>query len=161
MVDAGTHVRTSSGNDTALHELSYSSRRIPGVTDNHVRDSIVLPASKFNLENAITGVLWVDPKRFLQVLEGPRLVVEALYHRIRRDTRHTDVRLLWSAPLSSRSFERWGMRAIHVPMDESIEGIVREHASRDEAELSATLPAVAPRVRHWLQVASLNPTLRL
>ena len=162
MAEAGINPCAPARTGDDLYELSYSSRRNPGVTDDDVRDKIVLPASHFNREHGITGVLWVDPKRFLQVLEGPRVDVEALYQRIRRDTRHTDVRLLWSAPLSSRSFERWGMRAVHEPMEKSIEGIVEENASRDEAMLATTPPTVtvAPRVRHWLREAILGPTLR-
>ena len=66
-------------------------------------------AMRRNAESGITGVLRFDGAYFLQVLEGPRAAVEETMDRIRRDPRHTDVRLLHAGPLERRDFGEWSM----------------------------------------------------
>ena len=66
-------------------------------------------AQRRNARADITGVLRYDGAYFLQVLEGPRAAVEATMERIRRDPRHTDIRLLHAGPLEQRDFADWSM----------------------------------------------------
>jgi hypothetical protein len=66
-------------------------------------------AQRRNAEAGITGVLRFDGAYFLQVLEGPRAAVEETMARIRRDPRHTDIRLLSAGPLERRDFAEWSM----------------------------------------------------
>lgn len=69
-------------------------------------------AKEKNAAASITGVLLVDGRRILQILEGPRAEVLALYARIERDDRHYGVERLYSDRIAVRSFSQWSMRAI-------------------------------------------------
>lgn len=62
-----------------------------------------------NEAQSVTGMLIHHRQEFLQLLEGEREVVEALYDAIRRDPRHQQVYTLWENPLRVRSFDRWSM----------------------------------------------------
>ncbi|WP_447648078.1 BLUF domain-containing protein [Microbacterium forte] len=62
-----------------------------------------------NSDRDITGMLLYRGGEFVQILEGPRSVVEALMERIGRDPRHTDVRVLIEEPLHERRFRDWTM----------------------------------------------------
>lgn len=52
----------------------------------------------------------------MQLLEGQRERVLALYDRIRNDTRHTDCRLVLESPVTMRGFRDWGMVMPGLPM---------------------------------------------
>ena len=62
-----------------------------------------------NREMDITGVLLYVRGNIIQVLEGDKQTVEALYERIKQDPRHTDVSLAINRPITQRLFARWSM----------------------------------------------------
>jgi len=66
-------------------------------------------ARAFNHAHSVTGILLHAPGHFLQVLEGGRTEVEALYARIRRDERHRQVLTLTQGQTSRRVFPAWSM----------------------------------------------------
>lgn len=65
-----------------------------------------------NQTMGITGLLLLERKRILQVLEGPRGHVEALYSRIKLDPRHREVTLQHTEQATSRAFPHWSMQFI-------------------------------------------------
>ncbi len=111
-----------------LHEIMYISQRRLSLTDTDVVDGIVIPAGRANRRLDITGCIWFDARRFVQILEGPRDPMQALYIRIKNDDRHDAIETLHDAPLASRNFHRWGMRALRQPEFETIEDVLRRHA---------------------------------
>ena len=50
----------------------------------------------------------------MQVLEGGRMQVSALYNRISQDPRHRDVALLSFDEISERSFAGWSMGQVNI-----------------------------------------------
>ena len=62
-----------------------------------------------NAAAGITGVLVFSDGVFLQLLEGGRGAVSALYNRISRDPRHHDVVLLAYDEVDERRFAGWSM----------------------------------------------------
>lgn len=64
---------------------------------------------RFNAEHDVTGMLLHRSGRFIQVLEGRPDVLRALVERIRRDTRHHDMRILLEEPIDARRFADWTM----------------------------------------------------
>jgi hypothetical protein len=62
-----------------------------------------------NEARGITGLLMVHRRECLQLLEGERDAVEALFETICRDRRHQQVYALWEGPVAERSFDRWAM----------------------------------------------------
>ncbi|CAH0992529.1 hypothetical protein SIN8267_02662 [Sinobacterium norvegicum] len=70
----------------------------------------ILNASKQNnLEKNITGALCYSNRFFLQCLEGSRLDVNALYHHILADGRHSQSAILQYSEIDQREFDDWSM----------------------------------------------------
>lgn len=98
---------------SGLQRLIYASRWMdptcadigPMVAD--ILDKSVRNNRLFN----VTGLLLHHRGWFLQVLEGPLEVVDDTFDRIRRDLRHTDIRVVADLPIAARAFGDWGMAA--------------------------------------------------
>ena len=57
----------------------------------------------------ITGILlYLDPF-FIQVLEGEEGIVNNLFTRIKQDSRHNKVSLIYRKPIDERYFSNWTM----------------------------------------------------
>lgn len=93
-----------------LVRLLYASRATSAIDDALVA-SILERSQAYNQEHGITGLLCTSVPNgvFLQVLEGGRAAVNALYARIARDPRHRDVTLLDYAEIDERRFGGWRM----------------------------------------------------
>jgi hypothetical protein len=96
-----------------LVRLMYASRATEAV--NHEALSAILRKSMANNPGiGVTGVLCSSGSIFLQVLEGGRSPVSALYNRITRDPRHREVVLLSYEEISERSFAGWAMGQVNM-----------------------------------------------
>lgn len=62
-----------------------------------------------NEKNGLTGLLLFNSGNFMQLLEGEESVVDALYRKIEKDRRHTEVKLLLKEPITHRNFNNWTM----------------------------------------------------
>jgi len=62
--------------------------------------------------------------RFIQVLEGSRDEVTAIFQQIKKDKRHHDILLLKEAESESRAFEKWvmGFKAMQLAEYEAMPG---------------------------------------
>lgn len=74
---------------------------------------ILSVAEEHNTEKKITGALAYGNSSFLQVLEGSRSEVSALYNHISKDHRHTEVELVEVVPIQTRDFGKWSMRYVY------------------------------------------------
>ncbi|HWU96635.1 MAG TPA: BLUF domain-containing protein [Sphingomonas sp.] len=72
-------------------------------------DALFAQAQANNARDEITGLLYTNGKRFLQVLEGPRTEVEDTFLRIIADPRHHALVLLSRRETSRREFGDWSM----------------------------------------------------
>lgn len=91
-----------------LVRLMYASRAADSVNQNEL--VAILKKSKVNnADIGVTGVLCFSAGIFLQVLEGGRSPVSALYNRIANDPRHHDVVLLSYEEVDERRFAGWSM----------------------------------------------------
>lgn len=70
---------------------------------------ILTVSRRNNARDAITGLLYADGRRFLQVLEGPEDAVERTYSRIGGDPRHRAVVTLSRRIIDAREFGDWAM----------------------------------------------------
>ncbi len=98
-----------------IHRLVYTSRNlIPGTEDEQVAivSQILETSQRNNGKVGVTGALLFNSGSFAQVLEGPRVAVEATFERIQRDPRHSDVSVLQCEPVESRGFPTWSMAFI-------------------------------------------------
>ena len=70
-----------------------------------------------NQAHAVTGMLlYVEGRfftqkegRFIQVIEGSKKDVEAIYKKIRQDKRHKELIVLQQSAISKRNFDTWTM----------------------------------------------------
>ena len=96
-----------------LVRLMYASRAQPAV--DHEELMAILRKSKANNPSlGVTGVLCFSGGIFLQVLEGGRSQVSALYNRIAADARHRDVVLLSYEEIGERRFAGWAMGQVNM-----------------------------------------------
>jgi hypothetical protein len=98
-----------------LVRLLYASRTDSPI-DEALVASILERSRSANLEHGITGILCsASPGRvFLQLIEGGRAEVNALYRNIVRDPRHAEVTLLDYAEVTERRFSSWRMGRVNL-----------------------------------------------
>jgi Sensors of blue-light using FAD len=76
--------------------------------------AILQTARHANAINQLTGCLAYTDAWFLQLLEGDKVLVDQTYERIRRDPRHSDIRLLSTRESRGRSFPDWRMAGLDL-----------------------------------------------
>ncbi|MBC3934197.1 BLUF domain-containing protein [Undibacterium rugosum] len=91
-----------------LVRLLYASRPTETSPCDLVQ-SILQASRSHNPAHGITGVLCHTEQVFIQVLEGGREAVNALYGQILKDTRHKDVMLLDYEEIQERRYPSWTM----------------------------------------------------
>jgi hypothetical protein len=96
-----------------LSQMLYISTAIGPIT-TAVTGTILRSAQLHNPTNGITGVLCQGRGVYLQVLEGERSQVDALYARILQDKRHHKVVLRQQEDIKTRRYGKWAMA--HVDM---------------------------------------------
>lgn len=94
-----------------LRQLLYiSSGKSDSTGDNLA--SILFQSRRNNAARGLTGLLWTDGSRFLQVLEGNSAEVQKTFDRINADDRHRAVVILHDRTVSVRTFGAWSMAFI-------------------------------------------------
>lgn len=120
-----------------MRQLLYTSTAAgPPLAD---RIATILVSSRRNNErDGLTGLLWTDGTRFLQVLEGEPERVGDAFERIKRDERHRAVVVLHDREVGIRTFGRWSMALV----DDSDERMAAALATADPT-VRATFEGVA------------------
>ena len=98
-----------------LVRLMYASRATGAVEQEELLN-ILRQSRANNPPQGVTGVLCVCPVSgiYLQVLEGGRSIVNALYRRIATDPRHGAVELLSYDEITERRFAGWAMGQVDM-----------------------------------------------
>ena len=101
-------------------------------------DGILEQSRHNNALDGITGLLWSDGTRFMQVLEGPLASVEAAFARILADSRHCGISVQRDVPIEEREFGDWTM-AVRRSRDQAdrYDNRVRRLLSDSSSEVSA------------------------
>lgn len=71
--------------------------------------AILMQSQRNNQAAGVTGLLYTDGDRFLQVLEGENDAVAATFARIKADPRHHAVVILSDRAIEAREFGHWAM----------------------------------------------------
>ncbi len=81
-----------------------------------------------NRREGVTGLLWTDERRFLQVLEGEDAAVQGVFDRIKGDPRHRGIVVLQDRTIAAREFGAWEM-ARRGPADsaDAFDARMRQH----------------------------------
>lgn len=96
-----------------MKQLIYRSQ--PFGFDNAMLAGILSSARRNNPRDDITGALICRHDLYLQLIEGPPALIDALYARIAVDDRHGDVRLLLTDDVAERMFPAWAMLDDEAP----------------------------------------------
>lgn len=98
---------------------------------------ILATSRRNNARDGLTGLLYTNGKRFLQVLEGEPANVERAMARIDADPRHRAMVVLSSRDVSAREFGAWAMA----------ERILGDDADAFVARVRALIAQASPSVR--------------
>lgn len=96
-----------------LIRMLYVSTAVGPLTTT-VTGTILRSAQAFNADNGITGVLCQGQGVWLQVLEGRRSEVNALYGRITADKRHKNVQMIAFEDIAQRRYGAWAMAHVNL-----------------------------------------------
>jgi len=107
----------SAANHDIQVRMLYVSHAV-GPQSTTMTRSILMQAQAHNRAHNISGVLCQGQGFFLQVIEGQRSHINALYGRILADTRHKDVELLHWEETTQRLFGRWAMALVHLSVND-------------------------------------------
>lgn len=112
--------------------------------------SLVARAQQHNALVDITGALLFYRGRFLQVIEGDEEAVTQCMERIKRDTRHHDVNVVYQGPLEARRFGEWTMREISTQPDNEpvVEDFWRKLGGHDNGHILRTAVTLLHRLTH-------------
>jgi hypothetical protein len=91
-----------------LIHVMYASSVAADFREHHIPD-LLKKARSANQERDVTGMLLYIGGSFFQLLEGEAAVVDSVYAKISRDTRHTRVTLIIREPILERNFTGWTM----------------------------------------------------
>ena len=91
-----------------IRQLLYVSRAVPAEAVVPL-DPIFESSRHNNVIDGVTGLLFSDGSRFVQVLEGSDDAVGATMARIRRDPRHQHIVVLRDETVDARQFGGWSM----------------------------------------------------
>jgi hypothetical protein len=91
-----------------VHQVIYSSAAVEPFSDSALTE--LLAAARVNNGRlGVTGMLLYHEGSFLQALEGDEDVLENLYVKIGKDTRHHRLVALFRRNVGSRHFDQWQM----------------------------------------------------
>ena len=111
-----------------LTRLVYYSQRNP--SEKLDAQALIETCRRNNARLNLTGMLHYNGDHFIQVIEGGRVEVSALYHSIARDPRHSNIILLSCMDVRERLFPDWSM-GLHQGMNDRTSAIFLRYFSTD------------------------------
>ena len=99
-----------------MKRIRYISSMVRPFAEEEIQQLVEL-AQKHNEQKSITGMLVATDSRFYQMIEGPDRAIDALYKRIEKDARHTDVKLLLAeSGRMERLCPNWSMLKVDLSL---------------------------------------------
>ena len=92
-----------------MHRIVYSSIASKGTNTPDVFE-IVDVSARNNPQRSVTGFLLYDADRFLQMIEGPALALQALLEDLEADPRHHTIEVRHRSVADERWFPDWEMK---------------------------------------------------
>ena len=89
-------------------EVIYASAEVQPFTATALAE-LLAKARKNNHALGVSGMLLHHNGSFLQVLEGPEPIVDALFTKIGKDPRHARMMIVKRRSISQRAFGEWSM----------------------------------------------------
>ncbi len=128
----------------SINQLVYVSQAVRKMSLEDL-NSIRNIAKTNNEPLDVTGSLFYNGGWFLQILEGPLETLKSLYHKIEKDPRHKNSRILYNEPAKFRTFPRWGMNMTNLDdrqADKYNELVEIIEAAKMDRKMGGASPAV-------------------
>lgn len=133
-----------------MYHLAYFSVATQRFSVEDLEELLVV--SKRNNEAVgVTGVLLYIEGCFLQILEGEEEAVKEVFARVKADTRHEGLLIIFEGAKARRNFDKWSMGFKNMPMDTYKRQIGFEDIS-DEAFVENVLKKFHPKVARTLDI---------
>ena len=100
-----------------LVRLLYVSKPVGPIT-TYVTTSILEVSRANNKKTGVTGVLCQGSGIYLQVIEGQRSAISALFSRIMADSRHNTVEIISMEEIEQRRYGQWSMALVQLSVDD-------------------------------------------
>lgn len=128
----------------SINQLVYLSESVGKMSFEDLT-SIRKVANTNNERIDVTGSLFYNGGWFLQILEGPVTTLDSLYHKIEKDLRHKNTRVIYNEPAKFRTFGRWSMNMINLEdrqADKYNELVEIIEAAKTNRRIGSASPAV-------------------
>lgn len=124
---------------SSIRRIIYSSK---AVTDDVRTDqlSILSVSRRNNGMDGISGILWIEKDRYLQLLEGPVDSVADTFERIKRDPRHTEIAILDDRMTDATEFGEWAMAGLPGDGPSDAQARLRHLLRNTDAEIRQYFP---------------------
>ena len=112
-----------------------------------LKDILAVSRKNNPLKN-IGGAMCFLDSIYLQLLEGEAAAVDALYQKIEKDPRHTDIKMLIHEPITQREYPNWAMALL--TWNDETKAIFKRFNPGSERDVHAADPAnVDALLRAW------------
>lgn len=117
-----------------MYTLTYESKAVGNPTAEDM-EQLMEKARADNEVNGITGCLLYCNGGFIQIIEGEKKHILALFEKIKLDKRHTDVHLFSDHDITERTFDSWGMPYL-ISNENTVSKVEIEHFKNNVLVLS-------------------------
>jgi hypothetical protein len=105
-----------------MHMIVYTSELNKNAGDvDPIISGIIQTAKRENAKRYITGVLFFENNRFLQIIEGEESHLRQLMKNIENDNRHKNIQILMDTDIEKRGFQSWNMDSFRLKAGKSFD----------------------------------------
>jgi len=127
------------------YSICYVSSLSTGISENEVK-SLLEYSEESNKSKNFTGFLLFSEGNFFQVLEGPEDEIDALFNKIKNDTRHYDIMRIFKKHLPLADHD--GYKSDFISEDKKMPGAIRKYMKH----VTAKEPATRQIIKNMLQL---------
>jgi hypothetical protein len=139
-----------------LTRLLYVSKPVGPIT-THVTASLLENSRLSNNKSEITGVLCQGSGIYMQVLEGERTAVNALYSRIITDIRHHQVELLSFEEVGQRRYGQWSMALVQLSIDDPMVQLAHPEFDPYSASSKDAMRMIGELINSGTSIQTMSP----
>jgi hypothetical protein len=139
-----------------LTRLLYVSKPVGPIT-THVTASLLENSRVSNKKSEITGVLCQGSGIYMQVLEGERTAVNALYSRIITDIRHHQVELLSFEEVGQRRYGQWSMALVQLSIDDPMVQLAHPEFDPYSASSKDAMRMIGELINSGTSIQTMSP----
>jgi hypothetical protein len=110
-----------------------------------------------NKEEDITGVLCQGSGLYMQVIEGQRSVISALFARIMADRRHNTVEILSIEEIKQRRYGQWSMALVQLSLDDPMVQMAHPEFDPYSASSSDAMKIIDDLIKSSSPIQTMNP----